>query len=293
MTRAKRYRLGLDIGGTKIAGVLLLNNKVVENSVLATPKDTLDHFLIMSQAVLEPLLHKVEKNKGEIIGLGIGIPGVIDIPKQKIINVPNVPILNKQKLGELLKERLNMPNLNCLMDNDVNCFIRAEAVLGAGRKSNNVYGLTIGTGIGGGWWYNGDVYYGAYNAAGEPGHMVIDADNGLTLQQAYNKLTQNNAATLAQEAYRGDRLAEKSFEEFGKYLGTALSTIVNIIDPEIIIMGGGVMSSGDLFLTSAKESLAKFTFTPQARTTKLVKGKLGPMAGAIGAALLPKEKSKE
>lgn len=289
MSNNKNFRIGIDIGGTKIAGVLLDDkNKVVEEIILATPKDSLEHFLIMVSAVIDPLLKTITKRNGRLLGIGVGAPGPIDHTKQQIIVAPNLPLLNKLKLGELITKQINQPELKCLLDNDANCFVRAEATIGAGIKSDNFFGLTIGTGIGGGWWYNQDIYHGYDGLASEPGQIIVDFDQAITLEQAYHKLTQNNPAILAEEAYRGDILAEQRFIEVGSYLGIAFSTIVNLFDPEMIILGGGVIASSDLFFNAAKNNLKKYTFANQARKVRLVKGKVGPLAGAIGAALLIK-----
>ncbi len=287
MATAKPYRIGIDVGGTKIAAVLLdSKNRIVESLILATPKDSLDHFLIMMKAASDPLLEKISALKGTLAGIGIGAPGPIDHEKEQVIVAPNLPLLNRAKLGTLLLEQLQLVDVPVRLDNDANCFVRAEAVLGAGKGSKNFYGLVIGTGIGGGWWHDGGVHHGHHGAAGEPGHMIVDFDRLITLEQAYHHLTQNNPALLAEEAYRGDLMAEQRFIEIGSYLGIAFSTIVNLLDPELIVLGGGALASSDLFLKAAKENLKKHTFARQARSVKLVKGKVGELAGAVGAALL-------
>lgn len=289
MKKVKNFRIGIDVGGTKIAGVLVdEKNKVIEEIVLATPKDSLEHFLIMISAAIDPLIKQIALNKGELKGIGIGAPGVIDYEKKQVVMAPNLSLLNKAKLAELVAKQINQPEILCLLDNDANCFVRAEATLGAGAKSNNFFGLTIGTGIGGGWWYKGEIYHGNYGAGSEPGHMIVDFDELITLEEAYHKLTQNNPEIMAAEAYKGDLLAEQRFTEVGSYLGIAFSTIVNLFDPEMIILGGGALASSDLFLKAAKEALKKHTFAREAHLVKLVKGKVGPLAGAIGAALLIK-----
>jgi glucokinase len=289
MTSNKNFRIGIDVGGTKIAGVLLdAKNKVLEEIILATPKDSLEHFVIMMTAVVDPLIKKIEKTKGHLLGIGLGAPGPIDKVKNQVITAPNLSLLNKVKLGELLLKAINKPEIKCILDNDANCFVRAEGILGAGAKSNNFFGLTIGTGIGGGWWYNGDIYHGNHGSGSEPGHIIVDFDQLTTLEQAYHKLTQNNPNILAEEAYQGDTLAGQRFQEVGAYLGIVFSTIVNLFDPEMIILGGGALASSDLFLNAAKENLKKHTFAREARSVKLIKGKIGPLAGAIGAALLIK-----
>lgn len=289
MTTSKSYRIGIDVGGTKIASVLLdEKNRVIEHLVLATPKDNLNHFLIMLLAAVDPLFARFEKSKGTLLGIGLGVPGPIDYKKDEVEIAPNLPFLNKKKIGELLKEKLHKPEILVKIDNDANCFVRAEALLGAGKNSQNFYGLTIGTGIGGGWWNNGEVYHGFHGAAGEPGHVIVDADQHIMLETAYQKLMQNNPALMAEEAYRGDIMAEQRYREIGSYLGTVFSTIVNLFDPEMIVLGGGVVAASDLFLNAAKDNMKKYIFTHQAKNVKLVKGKIGELAGAIGAALLIK-----
>lgn len=287
MATAKQYRIGIDVGGTKIAAALLRNGRLIESSILATPQDSLEHFIIMVKAAIDPLLAHIEKTKGKLVGIGIGVPSVVNPVTGELMTAANLPILKGAKLAALLTDQLALSSEIALkIDNDANCFVRAEALLGAGKGSNNIYGMIIGTGIGSGWYHNGEMYRGFHGGAQEVGHMIVDFDETITLEKAYHQLTQRNPALLAEEAYRGDILAEKSFEELGSYLGIALSTVVNILDPEVIILGGGIVASSDLFLKAAKENLKKYIFSPTAKKTRLVKGKLGPMAGAMGAALL-------
>jgi predicted NBD/HSP70 family sugar kinase len=179
-----------------------------------------------------------------------------------------------------LEKRLN---LSVRVDNDAECFLRAEAVLGRAAGMKNVYGLTLGTGIGGAWWINGDIYYGERGLS-EPGRMLIDFSSKITIENAYQKLTQNNPLNLAVDVYRGDNLAAKAYEEIGRMLGMCCANIVNILDPEAIIFGGGVVESADLFMPELKKTLEDVV--PQGRGIKLLMSKLGTEAGAVGAALL-------
>lgn len=279
------YVIGIDIGGTKMSAILLNGTRVVADYTLATPKDDLAKFTAILKALLEPLFDRAKKDKVRIKGVGIGLPGALDLKEGKVLAAPNTPVLINLKIVGLIKEKFD-PELNVKIDNDANCFVRAEAMLGAGKKFANVYGLTVGTGIGGGWWMNGEVYAGAFGSANEPGHLVIDYRTGLSLEEAYHKLTQNNPAILADEAYRGDRLAEEVFGEFGLILGTALANIINLVEPEVIVVGGGAVQSADLFLPKSKKTYKDLVLSPRAKEVKLVKGKLGKLAGAIGAALL-------
>lgn len=279
----KIYSIGIDIGGTKMNAVLFNGVKILADYTLATPKDSLEHFMIMLNALIEPLLDKAKQNKTTINGIGIGIAAILDYQNKKILNAPNIPLLNNQQITTLLETRLN---LNVKIDNDANCFTRAETKIGAGKKYKNIFGMTIGTGIGGGWWFNNEIYLGSHGGAGEPGWVIVDYQNGIRLEEAYHKLAQNNPAIMAEEAYRGDILAKKSYEEFGQYLGISLANIVNIIDPEVIILGGSVIDSGDLFLSMTKKNMRQYIKSPESKKIKIIKSKLGEKAGAIGAAML-------
>jgi glucokinase len=282
MSDKKNYTIGIDIGGTNIKAVLFNGEKTVLDSSLGTPKDSLEHLIIMILAILEPLLKRAAGDKIKIKGVGVGVPGIVDPHNAKITDAPNLPFLNGLRLAEILEKRLGLP---VKMDNDTECFLRAEATLGAAAKYKNVYGITIGTGIGGAWWVDGNIYYGR-SGFSEPGRMIIDFHNGTNLETAYQKLTQNNPFNLAMEHYRGDELARRSFEEVGRFLGLACANIINLIDPETIVLGGGVMESADLFLPTIKKTIEENIVKTTAGKIKVIKSKLGTEAGAIGAALL-------
>lgn len=280
----KQYTIGVDIGGTKMSAVLFDGEKVLADYVLATPKDNLEHFMIMLKALIEPLQDKAKANKIVIKGIGLGIAAMLDFEEKKIVEAPNLPVLNGLNLPANLAAKLGLEQIK--IDNDAHCFLRAEMKFGAGKKYTNVFGLTIGTGIGGAWWRGNEIYQGAHGGATEVGWLMVDFIQGIRLEEAYHKLAQNNPAAMAEEAYRGDVLAEKSYQEFGHYLGVTLANVVNIIDPEIIIVGGGVVESSDLFLSRTKKIMRQYIKSPESKVVKIVKGKLGANAGAIGAALL-------
>ncbi|MFA6306502.1 MAG: ROK family protein [Patescibacteria group bacterium] len=285
MTKSiKNYTIGVDIGGTKMSAVLFDGEKVIADYVLATPKDDLEHFMIMLKALVEPLMDKAKAGGGVIKGLGVGIAAMLDYKENKIVEAPNLPLLNGLKLPENLAAKLGIEQIK--IDNDAHCFLRAEMKFGAGKKHTNVFGITVGTGIGGSWWRNGEIYRGAHGSATEAGWLTVDFKEGMKLEEAYHKLMQDSPAALADEAYHGDILAEKSYDEFGHYLGISLANVVNLLDPEIIIVGGGVVESSDLFLSRTKKIMRQYIKSPEAKVVKIVKGKLGANAGAIGAALL-------
>ena len=285
MVKNKKYSIGIDVGGTKIGGVLFDGEKVVADYTLGTPKDNFEHFLIMLKAVIDPLLEKTVEMKIKINGIGIGVAGVMD-KTGKMLCAPNIPILENINLFEKIGNFLEM---SVKLDNDTNCFVRAEALAGAGKNYKNIYGLTIGTGIGGGWWHNDEVYLGAHRGASELDAMIIDIASGLNFEESYQKIMQNNPRKMSQEAIIGDPLAMQVYAEFARQLGIVLSNLANVIDPEIFILGGGAVASGDLFLSAAKKEMKlHINSSEAAKKIKVVKSKLGANSGAIGAACLVK-----
>jgi len=261
----ENYTIGIDIGGTNMKAVLWNGKKIVMDYSLATPKDTLDHLTIMINALVVPLMEKATSLKVKISGIGLSVAGTHDFKNKLITKSPNIPLLDNIKLGEILEEKLNIP---VKMDNDGNCFLRAEAKHGAGKKYNNLYGIVISTGIGGSWYFNDNAYQGAHGGAGEPGSMLIDFTNNITVEKAYQKLNQNNSLNLATEAYRGDELAKRAYREIGEIIGITCANIINILDPEIIIIGGGTLNAEDLFLNQAKKIMSDNILNPNSKKTK-------------------------
>lgn len=277
------YRIGVDVGGTKMSAVLLAGEKIMGEYTLATPTDDLNKFLVMLNALVEPLFEQTKKNKAKVLSLGIGLPGAIS--GGKIIMAPNVPCLEGIDMVKTLQDKFGA-EIMVKIDNDANCFALAEAKIGAGKKFKNVYGLIVGTGIGGGWYVDGALYAGSHGAANEPGQTIINFNERITLETAYHRLTQNNPEALANEAYLGDELAKKIFVELGELLGIGVVNIVNLLDPEIVVIGGGAIQSSELFLSGIKQQVNDFAVGGHKHEVKIAISKLGKQAGAIGAALL-------
>jgi len=278
----KNYKIGIDIGGTKMIGVLLDGEKVITDCLLATPKDNTNHFFIMLKALVEPLLERARKDGAMVFGVGISVAGVLDYTIGKMVFCPNIPILNGLKILERASKFISLP---MVIDNDVKCFVRAEAEIGYRKKYKNVFGVAIGTGIGGGWYINGDVYHGANGGAGEIGE-IADFNTGVTLEAAYHNLMNKNPKDAAMQTILGDELSKKAYEDFGNIFGIALANAVNLIDPEVIIVGGGVMESSHLFLDFARTKMHSLIASDKGKKMKILKSKLGAHACAIGAAML-------
>ncbi len=252
-------KLGIDIGGTKIRAVLLDNkSKRIFAFNIETPNNKKVFF-----KNLEEEIKKVFQNH-KVDGIGIGLPGIINAKRGILIKAPHIQFLKNWQAKKFFLKF----NKNIEIENDSRCFALAEATLGAGRNFKNIVGLTIGTGIGGGIIIDEKVYYGENNSAGEFGHIIID--NHKTFEQL-----------AAKEAFikYGDR---------SEIIGIGIANIINILNPDIVILGGGGIISGKVKSEIVKRTAKKYIMSPSAKNTPIVQGKLGEDSSAIGAALLLK-----
>ena len=252
-------KLGIDIGGTKIRAVLLSDkNKRIFAFNIETPKS--------KKAFLKNLETEIIKiiQKYEISGIGIGLPGIVDAKRGILIKAPHIQFLKNWQA----KKFFSKFNKNIEIENDGRCFVLAEAKLGAGRNFKNIVGLTIGTGIGGGIIIDRKIYHGENNSAGEFGHIIID--NNKTFEQL-----------SAKEAFikYGDR---------SEIIGIGIANIINILNPDIVILGGGGIISGKVNISTIRSIAKKYIMSSLAKNTPIVQGKLGEDSPAIGAALLLK-----
>jgi glucokinase len=238
----KNLALGIDIGGSKINAIVWDGKKVVDQWQT-------------NQASAENLSSCI--SRFNISKVGIGMAGVLDYNTGCVLSSPNL----KNFEGVCLKKFLNK---NVRFNNDVNCFLRAEAMLGSAKGFKNALAVAMGTGIGGAIIMDKKIIYsGSHGSAGEFGFMVLD--NGKTWEKLYQE-TKNNPE--AQE----------------KIHALAFANLINIFDPEVIVLGGG----GEKIPN--KELMEKFILSPLSKNVNIVLSKLGPNAAAIGAALLWSEK---
>lgn len=305
--------IGIDIGGTNIKTVLMDNVPVKKTGSRVlfkdqyTTKSKTNKKILLNQIfkIIEILLAKNEKAgyaKSDIKGIGVGIPGPVDFKNQKILNPPNVKALKNLKLGNLIEKKLK---IKTTIDNDAHCMILAETILGAGKNRNTVVGLVLGTGVGGGIVMNKKIVHGKNGTAGEMGHMTIDkhgrkcncgskgcletylSETGIrkTSYEFFNKRIRSY--DLHQIARKNDSKAIETWNEVGKHLGLGLANIVDIFNPEIIVVGGGIAhGAGELLINPAKKEMRKNILSESAKKTPVVLAKLNEYAGAIGAGLL-------
>jgi len=286
--------IGVDVGGTKVlAGVIDEDGNVLERVQIASPTASTEALLAGLDQVVAKLLGP------EIAAIGFGIPSSIDQRSGMVLGTVNLP-LQGLCFRQRMRERFELP---VGIDNDANVAAIAEWKVGAGRGTNDLVMLTLGTGVGGGLILGGKPYRGSVGAGAELGHMVILQDGppcygNCTGHGHLEALTSGHAATLAareqlgpevdaRELVRrgeaGDEPALALLHRIGESLGAAFGSLVNIFNPELIVVGGGFAAAGELILAPARERMAAESLPNMAELTRVVLAELGPDAGMIGA----------
>lgn len=309
-----RRVIGVDVGGSKVlAGAVDAGLAVHHRTRL--PVRGLDPQLLL-QTVQQAVEEAIEHAGGEVIGVGFGIPSMID----RRTGVSRLAInleLGDVPFAALMSERLGLP---CVVDNDGNLAALAEHRAGAAVGTDNAIALTIGTGIGGGLILNGRLYRGSIGTAAELGHIVIDADgppcqghcpgrgclealaSGTALEREAVRIgaehpdsglgravaagTDPLGPVVSELAWDGDVAALVVLELIGTRLGTACATLANIFNPEVIVIGGGVIAAGERLLAPARAEFARRALPPCADGVRLVPARFGIEAGMLGAAVL-------
>jgi glucokinase len=304
--------IGVDLGGTKmLIGVLDADSNVLWESREASTGQT-------EAALIELLVREIGEAHTacpDVAAVGLGIPATIDHDKGIAITAVNLP-LDNLPIRDLVGGRTGLP---IVVDNDANVAALAEHLYGASRGAENAVMLTIGTGIGGGLILDGKIYRGAHGAGAELGHTVIDVDgpecqgncpgrgcvetlaSGTAIGREGRAAAEREPDSLlgkmfadgheidgkavTEAALNGDAAAHAVFELTGRRLGVALTSFANIFEPEVIVIGGGVIAAGDLLLDPARRELEARALPPMNRTP-VVAAELGSDAGMIGAAAM-------
>lgn len=313
-----KYYVGIDLGGTNIvAGVVDENYNIITKASTKTnrprpAKEIADDMAKMSlQAIKDANL-----SVNDIEWIGIGTPGIAN-SKEGIIEYSNNLEFKNVPIVEYIQEYIKKP---VYVENDANAAAYGEYVAGAGKGHNSLVCITLGTGVGGGVVNDGKILTGFNFAGAELGHMVIEVD-GVQCScgrkgcfEAYSSATglirmtkeamekdknssmwdlvreRNNkvSARISYDAMRlGDKSATEVVDKFTKYLASGLTNVINIFQPEVLCIGGGVCNEGDALLLPVKELVAKEVYTRNSsKNTEIVIAKLGNDAGIIGAAFL-------
>ena len=309
--------LGIDIGGSKILTAVFDS----QGEILSSDEST-THAIKGSEAVIQSILdsaHRaLEQAKvavSELTAIGIGAPGISNPETGILFTSPNLPGWHNIPLKDILQERLGKKTF---LINDANAAALGEFYFGAARGTRNFIYITLSTGIGGGIIIDGKIYSGAIGAAGEVGHMTID-DNGpiwncgnrgcwetlasgtalareaklrikegvrtSILEYADGDVEKVTAQVIHSAAEQGDNLAKELIARTGYYVGVGLANLINIFNPELIIIGGGLSNIGDMLLQPALKTAGERAYKEAFQAVRFASAELGRNSGVIGAAV--------
>jgi glucokinase len=289
--------IGVDLGGTKIlAGVVDRDGTVDRQHSRRTPVSSQGELLQALDEVVEALLDE------DVAAIGFGLCSQIDQRSGRAVSSVHVPLTDFDFRGRMAG-RFGLP---VGIDNDGNAAAIAEWRFGAGRGASDLVMLTLGTGIGGGLILDGRPFRGSVGAGAELGHMVVDLDGppcrgnctghghfeALVAGKAADEIAVRrfgagaNARRLVDEAQAGDPGALSDLAELGRRLGAGIGSLVNIFNPELVIVGGGFADAGELLLGPARETLVVEALPFPGEVVRVVPAELGPEAGMVGAALV-------
>jgi len=310
--------IGVDMGGTHIRTGLFTSKGILQNKSIKIHYGNLPPQKMIDLVVLEVnnILEKESLDLFNISGMGVGFPGHVDFERGIALTTSNLPQWDDIPLRDILEDRLKIP---VYLDNDANLAASAEHLFESGKGIKNMIYVTVSSGIGAGVIINGKIYRGNRGTAGEIGHTTLDINGPVCtcgkrgclmamasgigianiakgvvgegkktlikdlVQNDMNKIT---AKVIAEAAFRGDEFAESLIEQAARYLGMGLANLVEIFDPEMIIVGGGLSKIREKFLELVKEVAIQRVPKQLRDSVNIVSSRLGSDAGIIGAASL-------
>jgi glucokinase len=294
--RATTRVVGVDVGGTKIAAALVTRDGSIEGRVeQPTDVSSEEALLLQLDAIVE------EVRSGDVAALGFGIPSRIDQRRGRAVASVNVPLMNVD-----FRDRMRAQHgLPVSIDNDANAAAIAEWRTGAAQGARDVVMLTLGTGVGGGLILDGKPYRGATGSGAELGHVVVELDGpqcrcggrghleSFATGIAADELARehigpgSDAHDLVRRAAAGEAAALKVLARVGRYLGAAIASLVNALEPELVVIGGGFgEAAADFLLGSVRDVLAQDALPPGRDNLRIVQAQLGRDAGVIGAGMI-------
>ncbi len=312
----KHYAIGVDVGGTNIKFALIdSQGKIFDYYEISTDSHMGREKIV--QNIITGIKYILNNNKRiKISGIGVGTPGLVDDKGKVVTGAANLKGWNGTEIGKILRNELKMKTV---VDNDVTALALGEVLFGVGKGYNNAICLAFGTGLGGGIIIDKKVYRGKFGYAGEFGHIVVNPDgplcscgnrgcletyastvglkrlakehlnkndNSLLLKMA-NGNSKNITPEIIFEAYKqNDKIAEKILNEMGYYLGIGIGSLVNIFDPDIIILAGGISNAGKTLTDLIYKYLYNHTLAFFKNRVKLKISKLKHKSGVIGSASL-------
>ncbi len=311
-----RFLIGVDMGGTNVRmGIVTPEGKVLKKVQYRT--DISKGGLALFERLVSNLKDLVQENfkeSNQLIGIGIGVAGPIDMKKGLIMEPPNLPGLKGFPLRDFLREKISSP---IAIENDANAFTLGEGWVGAAKGCKHYCGITLGTGVGGGIVVAGKILHGVEGMAGEVGHMVINPKGPLCgcggrgclevyasgtgirrmvleaiekgkgkgiLKWSGGDPQQMTSENIFEAAQSGNVTAKRIFNEMGKYLGLGLINLIHLFNPEKIVIGGKVSRAWDYFIGSVMEIVQERSMKGPREKLQIVKAKCGDDAGMLGAA---------
>jgi len=290
----EEIKIGIDLGGSKYRiGLVNSNNEIIGDSIRVSIDEIAESDELVRQITesVNSILKTNELIKKDIVRIGIGSPGPLDPETGTILETLNMTYLRGYPLSEKLKESLLM---DIVIGNDANCFVLGQQIAGAAVGFQNVFGITLGTGYGCGIIIDGVLLEGSTGTAGEYAKspyldgVFEDYISGKGLKKIYKKLSGElkRPLQIEDEARSGSKVSIETFHEFGAHIGNSLSYVVNLLDPEIIIIGGSIANAYDLFIDSVWKSLHQYIYGISAERLTIKPAVDGELNSVIGAAML-------
>ena len=301
----KSYVIGVDVGGTKIKlGIVHPRGQVIARTSFATKlfASSKTKFIAALAREIGTIITQAGLTKKDVAGVGIGLPGLVDHTKGIVRFLPNIPGWRNVRLKAILQRTLKLP---VFIDNDAKLITLAEWKFGAGKGVSNMVCLTLGTGIGSGLILDNRLYRGTGNAAGELGHVPLNEQGpacncgGYGCFEAYignRRLTARANAVMGRKgmtlegmfqlAKAGNAKALRFWKETAGHLGNGLVMVVNLLNPRLIVIGGGVSNNDRFLFKTARAVIARRAMSTKSAMVKIVRARLGDDAGIIGAQVL-------
>ena len=314
-----RYVVGVDLGGTNIKTGVMPTDGSRTLAVRSTPthaelgaEGVIRRIIVQAEASIAAAMAETGATRDQFAGVGVGAPGPLDREEGIVLIAPNLG-WRDVPLRALVSDALGM---RAALDNDANCATLGEWWVGAARGARHVVGMTIGTGIGGGLVLHGRLYHGASGVAGEVGHATIDsngrrcacgnygcleayASGPAIAERAREALASDEesilptlaggdpalitAETVYEAADLGDQLARQLVRDTAGFLGTGVANLLNIFNPEVVVIAGGVTRAGDALFEPLRAEVKRRAFRPAVAACRIVPGTLPGTAGIVGA----------
>ncbi len=298
------YSIGVDLGGTNLRAAAIDRDGNILARASSTTDDPDSRDAIISGIVAAIQDVRSDVTGGTLLGVGIGIPGYIQMKTGVVIGSANLPGLDGFPFRDEVSKHVDA---NIILENDANAAALGEQWMGAGRNRNELVLVTLGTGIGGGIIVDGRILHGFLGMAGEIGHMTVIPDGNPCGCGNYGCLEKHASATAivsmaralglgdydltSEDVYNlavgGNQRAQAVFDSMGRALGMALANLINVFNFPLYLLSGGVLPAWDLFTPAMFEQVKKRSFTFTRTDTKIEKAILGNEAGLFGAAYLP------